>query len=180
MLITTPNTIPGSLRILRAMAELTKAEAREAANQPQVVTDALDDTIDALTSALDVIARHPAPLPRLRVTPLRLTRCAVTHSGPECSTPHPPVSIDTTGTGYLDQHDRDLDAWRAVGDARRTETAVTACACDLWPLTDLDATQDDGVTVHAYTACVTGGKIIAERTGTAQAQATAQVTGGDQ
>jgi hypothetical protein len=53
------DTVLGSLRILRAMAELTKTQAREALS-PQVATDALDDTIDALSSAIGVLEQHSA------------------------------------------------------------------------------------------------------------------------
>lgn len=158
MLTTTPTTIPGSLRILRAMAALTKTEAIEAGDQPQAVTDALDDTIDALTSVLDVIDRHPAPP----------------------AAPLPQLRIDPSGTGYLDQHDHNLEPWRAEAARRRTPgtPAVTACACDLWPLTDLQATSEDGVTTHAYEACISGGKIIAQRTPGIGVAALDNVTGG--
>lgn len=73
-----PVTVIGSLRILRAMAELTKTEAQADASTPQAVTEALDDTLDALDSAIATVLRvnafanpvttlpHPVTAPRTR------------------------------------------------------------------------------------------------------------------
>lgn len=144
MLTTTPITTLGSLRILRALAEVTKTEARET-RAPQVATEALDDTIDALTEAINVLERHPAAVP-----PLPPHGMFVDH-----------VSMDRAALGTLDPNN--LEAWRAEGARRRTAAPVTCCACDLWPLDDLDATQDDGITLHGFEACVSRGTIVAKR-----------------